>query len=65
MNSWGEETEYDRARVKSQRRTERMAKYRGLKNGDSKNESTVKEGTGGGVSGIQNELPQNGIRNDD
>lgn len=31
MNQWGEETEYDRARVKSQRRNARMAKYRVVK----------------------------------
>jgi hypothetical protein len=28
MNQWGEENEYERALAKSERRTERMAKYR-------------------------------------
>ena len=28
MNSWGEETEYERAKAKSERRNARMAKYR-------------------------------------
>ena len=28
MNQWGEENEYERAKAKSERRTERMAKYR-------------------------------------
>ena len=31
MNQWGDENEYDRARAKSERRTERMAKYRVVK----------------------------------
>jgi hypothetical protein len=31
MNQWGEENEYERALAKSQRRTERMAKYRDKK----------------------------------
>ena len=31
MNQWGDENEYDRAKAKSERRTERMAKYRVVK----------------------------------
>lgn len=73
MNSWGEETEYERAKAKSERRNARLAKYRRKKDdvlgmSGVQKESSDQEGAGPTREDIQKDgkvrsLPQAKERN--
>lgn len=73
MNSWGEETEYERAKAKSERRNARLAKYRRKKDdvlgmSGVQKESSDQEGVGATREDIQKDgkvrsLPQAKERN--
>ena len=59
MNSWGED-EYDKARARSQRRTERMAKYRGKKVIDFEMTATTRDELIEKLEKYQREYPEGG-----
>ena len=60
MNQWGEETEYDRAKAKSKRRTERMAKYREKKMIDFEMTATTRDELIEKLEKYQREYPEGG-----
>lgn len=60
MNQWGEENEYERALAKSQRRTERMAKYRKKKMIDFEMTATTRDELIEKLEKYQREYPEGG-----
>jgi len=60
MNQWGEENEYERALAKSQRRTERMAKYREKKVIDFEMTATTRDELIEKLAQYQREYPEGG-----
>ena len=60
MNLWGEETEYDRARAKSERRNARMAKYREKKVIDFEMTATTRDELIKKLEQYQREDPEGG-----
>ena len=60
MNLWGEETEYDRARAKSERRNARMAKYREKKVIDFEMTATTRDELIKKLEQYQREYPEGG-----
>ena len=60
MNQWGDENEYDRAKAKSERRTERMAKYRKKKMINLEMTAKTKKELIEKLERYQREYPENG-----